>query len=213
RVGRQRAVDDRVVDGSEIWRVEQIAQRPVASWYTCCDVNVASIGKVNRDRFVRLADLDRHTMVLHEKPDLLSEIPAKKIRPRHRRLIHPGAGDEAIREARVEAGVSARGDPDKWIGGTDARVERLAANIRLKSGTQEADITFVDFGETGHRRGRIGEGFGGDPLRRQDVVSHRRDLVGCRYIYASRAQAVETATTEASSPDERCEILLGRGEI
>ena len=78
--------------------------------------------------------------------------------------------------------MSARGDPDKWIGGTDARVERLAANIRLKSGTQEADITFVDFGETGDRGGRVGEGFGGDPLRRQDVVLHRRDLVGCRYI-------------------------------
>src|SRR6202043_3904334 len=119
RVGRQRAVDDRVVDGSEIWRVEQIAQRPVASWYTCCDVNVASIGKVNRNRFVRLADLDRHTMVLHEKPDLLGEVATKKIRA-HRSLVHPRAGYEAIRQARIEAGVSACGDSDKWIGGTHA---------------------------------------------------------------------------------------------
>ena len=112
---------------ARFWRVEQITQRPVASWYTRCDVNVASIGKVNRDRFVRLADLDRHTMVLHEKPDLLGEIPAKKIRPRHRRLVPAGARDEAIRQARVEAGVSARGDPDKWIGGTHARVERFVS--------------------------------------------------------------------------------------
>ena len=35
-----------------------------------------------------------------------------------------------------------------------------------QSGAQEADITFVDFGETGDRLGRVGEGFGGDPLRR-----------------------------------------------
>src|SRR5258705_6175373 len=99
-----------------------VTQRPVASWYTRCDVNVASIGKVNRDRFARLADLDRHTMVLHKKPDLLGEIPAKKIRPRHRRLVNAGAGDKAIREARVEARVSACGNPDKWIHGTHAPV-------------------------------------------------------------------------------------------
>ena len=69
---------------------------------------------------------------------------------------------------------------DRWL--AHARVERFDADIRLKSGTQEVDITFVDFGETGDRRGRIGEGFGGDPLGRQDVVWHRRDLVCCRYI-------------------------------
>src|ERR1700688_1099732 len=102
-------------------------------------------------------------MVLHEKPDLLGEVAAKKIRPRHRSLVHAGAGDEAIRQARVEAGVNARGDPDKSIGGPHARVERLAADIRLKSGTQEADITFVDFGETGDRRDRVWGGFRGDP--------------------------------------------------
>src|SRR5882724_9296425 len=120
-------------------------------------------------------------MVLHEKPDLLGEIPAKKIRPRHRRLVHSGAGDKAIREARVEAGVSACGDPDKWIGGPHAAVERFAADICFKSGAQEADITLVDFGETGDRRGRVGEGFGGEPLWRHDVVWHWRDLVGCRF--------------------------------
>jgi len=57
-----------------------------------------------QDRSIELADLDRHTMVLHEKPDLLGEIPAKKIRPRHRRLVHAGAGDEAIREAPSRGG-------------------------------------------------------------------------------------------------------------
>src|SRR5260370_15531416 len=139
RAGRQGAVDDRVVDSSEIWRVEQITQRPIASWYTRCDVNVAWMGKVNGDRFVRLADLDRHTMVLHEKPDLLVEIPAKKIRPRHRRLVHAGAGDEAVREARVEAGVSARGDPDKWIDGTHAPLAPFSADHPLKSGAPQAD--------------------------------------------------------------------------
>src|SRR3984885_13669329 len=121
-------------------------------------------------------------MVLHEKPDLLGEIAAKKIRPRHRSLVRAGAGDETIRQARVEAGVSARGDPDKWIGGTHARVERLPAPIRFQNGTPKAAINFVNFGETGDRGGRISEGFGGDPLGRQDVVWHRRDLVGCRYI-------------------------------
>src|SRR6202035_6190863 len=34
RASRQRAVDDRIVNGGEIWRVEQIAQRPVANWQT-----------------------------------------------------------------------------------------------------------------------------------------------------------------------------------
>ena len=121
-------------------------------------------------------------MVLHEKPDLLGEIPAKKIRPRHRRLVDAWARDKAIREARVEAGVSSCGDPDKWIDGTHASGERLAADICFKSGAQEADVTFVDFGETVDRRGRVGEGFGGDPLWRQDGVWHRPDLVGYRYI-------------------------------
>src|SRR5260370_3292279 len=141
RAGRQGAVDDRVVDSSEIWRVEQITQRPIASWYTRCDVNVASIGKVNRDRFVRLADLDRHTMVLNEKPDLLVEIPAKKIRPRHRRLVHAGAGAEAIREGRVEADATAGGDPAKWTPGNHARPSRVAADIRFKNGAEAAHST------------------------------------------------------------------------
>jgi uracil phosphoribosyltransferase len=38
----------------------------------------------------------------------------------------------------------------------------VAAVDRLK----ERGATFVDFGETGDRLGRVGEGFGGDPLRR-----------------------------------------------
>src|ERR1700722_6538907 len=118
-------------------------------------------------------------MVLDEKPDLLGEITTKKVRPRYRALVNAATGDKAIREARVEASVSARGDPDKWIGGTHAPVERFTPDICFKSGAQKADVAFVDFGDTGDRRGCIGEGFGGNPLRRQHLVRHRRALVGC----------------------------------
>ena len=40
--------------------------------------------------------------------------------------------------------MSACGDPHKWIDGTHAPVERLAADIRFKGGAQEADIALVD---------------------------------------------------------------------
>ena len=101
---RQRAVDDRVVHGGEVGRIEQVAQRPVARGNARRNIDVASIGKVNRDRLVELADLDRHAVVLDQEPDLLGKIVAEEIGPRHRRLVHAGAGHEARRRGANRAG-------------------------------------------------------------------------------------------------------------
>ena len=113
RAGRplQRAVDDRVVHGGEIGRVEQVAQRPLArrrAGERRRDVDVAPIGEMNRDRLVRLADLDRHAVVLDQQPDLLGEIVAEQIGPRHGRLVHARAGDESVGEPRIEPRVARR---------------------------------------------------------------------------------------------------------
>src|ERR1700752_5474149 len=102
-------------------------------------------------------------MVLDEKPDLLGEITAKKIRPRHRALVNAGTGDKAVRKTRVQSSVSARGDPDKGIGGAHAQVERLTPDIGFKSLAPKPGVAFVDFSNTGDWRWCVGVGLRGNP--------------------------------------------------
>ena len=71
-------------------------------------------------------------VILNEQPDLLGQIGAEQIGPRHRGLVRAGAGDEAVGEAGIEPRMSGRGDAHERISGTHARVEaaRLAHKLR-----------------------------------------------------------------------------------
>jgi len=75
---------------------------------------------VNWDRLVRLADLDRNSVILNEQPNLLGQISMEEIGPGHRGLVRAGPGNETVGEAGIESGMSGRGDANKWIGGAHA---------------------------------------------------------------------------------------------
>ena len=77
----QRAIGDRVIHRGEIWRVENVTQRR-RNGERCLNVDVPTIGEINRDRLVQLAYLDRHAMVFDERSDLLGEIGSEQVRPR-----------------------------------------------------------------------------------------------------------------------------------
>ncbi len=167
RPGRGRgqgAVDDRVVHVGEIGRVEEVAQRPVAKGGARGDVDVAPIGEVNRDRLIRLADLHRHAVVPDEEANLLCEVVAEQIGPRHRRLVHARTRNETIGEARIQPRMGGRGQADEGIGGANALLERRAFHIRFQATAQEGGVALIDLGEAGDRRGGIFESLRFDPL-------------------------------------------------
>ena len=58
-------------------------------------------------------------------PDLLREIGAEKVRPRHGRLVHTRPCNEAVGEARVEPRMDRDCDPYKWVGGAHARPDKM----------------------------------------------------------------------------------------
>ena len=86
---------------------------------------------------------------------------------------------DALRVERVDG--RALGGTDREEGaarlegrpGPYRRLERLASDISLKRVAQEADVALIDLPEPGDRPGRVDEGFGCDPLRRQARVRSR----------------------------------------
>ena len=64
------------------------------------------------------------------------------------------------------------GDPNERIGGAHARRRAARRRVGFETLAQEAGVALVDLFEPRDRGGRIGEGLGCDPLRRQDVVRH-----------------------------------------
>ena len=159
RLELERAVGDRIVHGGEIRHVERIAQRSrdgriLAGADGGFDVDVAAIGEVDRDRLGGLADLDGNAVVLDQQTDLLGEIGAEQIRPRHAGLVHAGPGDEAIGETRIQPRMRRGGDADEGIIGPHPRRDRLAVRHRPRTGRAGIWCCARRFLRDGRRRGR-----------------------------------------------------------
>jgi hypothetical protein len=121
------------------------------------------------DRLVRLADFNRHGVVLDQELDLLCEVGPEKVGPRYGRLVHARPCDEAVGKSRVEPRMGYRCDAHKRIGGAHARANRLTIGMRPKTIAQECGIAPIDFVEASDRRRGIGKGFRRDTLRGQDA--------------------------------------------
>ncbi len=105
-------------------------------------------------------------MVLNQQPDLLQQVVAEHVGPRHRRLVHPGPGDEAVGQPGIDQRVRARRHPHEGIGRPHPRLRRLAAQIGLEGGAQEGGVALVDLLDPPHRGLRLAEGGGGDRVGR-----------------------------------------------
>jgi len=81
---------------------------------------------MDRDRLAGFADLYRHALIFQEESDLLQEIAAVQVRPRHRGLVHAGAGDEAVGQPGINPGIGSGGDADERVGGAHPRRQGLA---------------------------------------------------------------------------------------
>jgi hypothetical protein len=107
------------------------------------------------DRLVRLADFDRHAVVLDQELDLLCEVGTEKVGPRYGRLVHAWPCDEAIGKSRVEPRMARGRDAHIGIGGAHARANRVTISIGPKTIAQEASIAFIDLVEASDRRNGI----------------------------------------------------------
>jgi hypothetical protein len=195
--GRQfeRVVGDRVVHGGEVGHVENVAQRPVGhsvAGARCRDVDVAAIGEVNRDRLIRLADLDRHVVVLDQQADLLGEIATEQVGPRHAGLVHARPRNETVGEPRVDARVRRGRDAHERIGGAHPRRERRATGKDLEMIAQEAGVALIDFLEARDGAGGVGEGLGRDRRRGEEAC-------GLHHGYPRFTPSISSTTAPASA--------------
>ena len=118
-----------------------------------------------------LADLHRNPVILNAQPNLLGQISTEEVGPGHRSLVRAGAGDKAVGEAGIKPRMSGRDDANERIRGTHARIKRLTSNVSFEMMAQEAGIARVDLLQPADRGGRIREGFGGNQLREQGILS------------------------------------------
>ena len=98
-----RAVDDGVVHRAQIRGIEKVAQRLLANRKARREINAPAIGEMDGNWLFRLPDLNRHAVVLDQEPDLLRQIAAEEVGPRHRRLVHARTGHEAVGQPRIDA--------------------------------------------------------------------------------------------------------------
>ena len=167
RTGRelQGVIGDRVVNRSQVRHIEMIAQgsrnaRLAAGRGRGLNVDIPTIGEMNRDRLVQLADFHRDAVIFNQPPDLVGEISSEQIRPRHRGLIHAGACDKAVGETRIEPHMGRGRNTCKRIVGADPRRQRLVIEIRLKMIPQEFGIALVYLFQTGDCGSGVGERLG-----------------------------------------------------
>ena len=57
---------------------------------------LSPLGEMDGDRLTQLAYFDRHTMVLNQEPDLLGEVGAEQVGPRHGGLVNARSCDETV---------------------------------------------------------------------------------------------------------------------
>ena len=135
---------------------------------------------MNRNRLVRLADFNRHAVVLDQQLDLLGEIGAENIRARHAGLMHARPRDKAVSETRIEPRMSRGRHPHERITGSHARRERPAIDIGFEAIAKEPGVALVDLFETGNGRTGIDECFGRE--RRWSFDEHCGPHVASRQI-------------------------------
>lgn len=115
---------------------------------------------MNGNWLLGLSDFDRNAVVLDQQRDLLGQVGAEEIRSRDSCVVDPGSGYESVREARIQAGMGADRDANKWIGGAHAHFWRLAIRIGLEALTQEGGVALVNLRQPFDRRGGVENRFG-----------------------------------------------------
>jgi hypothetical protein len=165
RIGGVQAIRYRIVHGAKIGGIENIAQRPLGCGRLTrgragCAVDVAPVGEVNRDRLIRLADFDRHAVVLDQKTNLLGEVGTKEIGACDRGLVDAGPGDKAVGQARVDACMRLRTNAHERVAGADAAADRLTAPKGLEPLAQKGGVAHINLFKPLHRAGGVRECLG-----------------------------------------------------
>lgn len=166
-------VRDHVVDEREIGRVEHVAQRPLGRLGRFrkrfrFGIDIAPVREMNGYRLLGFADFDGHAVIPEQQRDLLAQIAAIQIRPRHGRLMTAGARDEAVREPRIEACMACRRDAHERIRRTHARLARLAREPGFETLAQKRRVALVDPLEALHGRIGVLESLGRERLGSRD---------------------------------------------
>ena len=169
RAGRRHigAVDDGVIRHGEVGHVEHVAQRTLdPRRELALDMNAVREGEMQWDRQVGRADRDRNAVIAQQQADLLRQIAAEEAWLGDRGRILARTRDMAIGEAGIDMGVAARPDADLRISGAHPALRQRAMQQRIEAIAQMRRMRVIDLLEAPHRLHRIGEGLGGDRLRK-----------------------------------------------
>ena len=126
-VGKAKPVDDIVMRRGKIRHIKDIAQNEITRHFLRHgDRAVACHGEMHGHWCQRRANLDRHTMVLDQKPDLLAQVIGEKIGARDGGGIAARIGHMAKAQAAIGQGVAHRGDTQLGVKGAKPRLVRGA---------------------------------------------------------------------------------------
>ncbi len=144
------AIGNEIVGVVEIRRVEKIAQRHVGQ-RGCrrrLDISAFAKGEMQRNGRGRFGNRHRNAVVLDQKPQLLFQVVAEKLRPGDRRRVDAGGGDMAVGKARIDMTESGCLEADLRITGAVAAGNRRTLGKFGEGVDEERRIAFVKRGQS-----------------------------------------------------------------
>ena len=101
------------------------------------DVCVIQHREMHRDRGLRSADANRHTVIVDQQFDLLRQVILEQVGPRDRGGIGAGFGDVAKGQTAVDMAIAGRGDANLRVEGAVAAVGHSRFDHLGKAGLKE----------------------------------------------------------------------------
>ena len=155
--GLVKPVDDLVVCGGEVGRVEQVAQRHVELFgHRRLDISAFAEGEMQRDRGFGFGHRQRPAVVAQQEFELGGQVVPEQRWPGDRRGVAARRDDVAIGEAGIDHSEGGRFHADLRIEGAIAACRFLRGKA-LKGLAQKAGVAFIKGFERGNRAGRVGK--------------------------------------------------------
>ncbi len=158
RCGLEVSIDDLVIRCSQIGYVEQITQRMrEGARDRCLDIGAFLEGEMDRDWRRGFLHRHGHTVIAHQKANLLVQVMIEQIGARDVCGIIARRRDVPISQPRIHMREAGRGQTYFRIIGAVTLRRDLAARNLLERVAQEGRVAIIEFLQGGNRRTGIGE--------------------------------------------------------
>ncbi|MNX92577.1 hypothetical protein D3C86_1247260 [compost metagenome] len=127
----------------------------------------------------RFSNRHRNAVVLHQKPQLLFQVMAEKLRPGDRRRIDAGGGDMAVGETRIDMAEGGGLQADLRVAGAVTAGDRRALGKVGEGVDEERRIAFVKRGQSRHSFFRVRECLRRERLGADEGEGRNRSFCYC----------------------------------